>query len=164
MIWSADPPADIVIERKVDQAIANGHRVPRWGWPVPCPYNGATGPERIAGWQKTIVAQSLGFLPPLTDCTACEVRKAEQRHNEIYARSLAAMPVCRSCHARIHRRYGSPDTWHAFLRESIPATSWLRGLAMQPISRADGFRLAEQPDLLKAVASYSAALRADQLP
>ena len=53
-----DPaPIDIQIERQVDIMIQRGCALPRWGWAVPSSYNGATGHERIAAWQKMIVAE-----------------------------------------------------------------------------------------------------------
>ena len=49
---STDPFPDLVVELKVNDAIVSGARLPRWGWKVPGSYNGASGRERIVGWQK----------------------------------------------------------------------------------------------------------------
>ena len=153
----AGVPADVVIERKVNEAIADGHPLPRWGWPLPGPYNGATGPERVYVWQQNRVGQMLGLMPKVDTCSACASRPAEQNHGEIYFRPFALHPICRSCHARVHRRYRSPHTWRQYLEEAVPAGSWLHVLPMQPISREDALRIAKLPDVLTALAQYSAA-------
>jgi len=160
MTVPAETPADMVIERQVNEAIASGHPLPRWGWPQPPPYNGATGAERVYVWQQNRIGQMLGLMPRLGTCSACERRKAEGSHGEIYFRPFALHLVCRSCHARIHRRYGSPGTWQDFLNDGTPAGSWLRILPMKPISRVDALEIAKRPDVLKALAEYSAALQA----
>lgn len=77
MNWGDQVPADVVLERKVDAAIADGHPLPRWGFPVPGPYNGATGPERIYVWQQNRTGQIMGLLQyPSGLCTACNSCKA----------------------------------------------------------------------------------------
>lgn len=163
MNWGSNVPADVQIERKVDEVIAGGSVLPRWGWPVPAPYNGATGQERIYVWQQNRIGQMLGLMPKHEICSACQSNKAVQNHGEIYFRPFALEPVCRSCHARIHRRYSSPVTWNAFLNEKAPKGSWLHALPMKPISRENALLIAERPEIFTALANYSEALRAGKL-
>lgn len=153
-------PPDVLLDQRVEAVIADGFRMPRWGFPEPAPYNGATGPERIFAWQKNNIAWQLGWLPRGQTCSVCEEKRAEQSHQELYFRPFALMPVCRSCHVRLHRRFGSPDRWEEF-KDGLSPGNWARSVLMQQIVRSDAMRLAAQPDWLAALTSYSEARRAD---
>ncbi len=154
-------PADIVLDRKIDLLIENGHPLPRWGWPEPTPYNGATGAERIFVWQKNNIAWRAGLMPQRSVCSVCEVRHADQSHGELYFRPFALMPICRSCHARVHKRFRSPARWGEFL-ETIKADNWAQILLPEQLSREEAIRLSNEPDWLGALTTFSAAHRADQ--
>lgn len=154
-------PADIVLDRKIDSLIEGGHRLPRWGWPVPAPYNGATGAERIFVWQKNHIAWRVGLMPVQSVCSVCEDREATGRHGELYFRPFALMPICRSCHARVHKRFRSPARWGEFL-ETIKADNWAHILLPEQLSRADAIRLSNEPDWLNALTTFSEARRAVQ--
>lgn len=143
-------PHDLEIERAVSDAIAQGAFLPRWGWPTPRSYNGATGAERIAGWQKVAVARNLGLIARTAPCDVCCQPAGSQRHGEIYARALAARPVCRPCHFNIHRRFRDPDRWMEFL-SAMPAADWVHSLLTRELSRAEMLEVAQQSDVFAAL-------------
>ena len=148
-----DAPNDQIVERQVNDAIKGGMALPRWGWPVPRSYNGATGKERIAGWQKVLIAERLGLLPPRGCCSLCAVTVAEQRHTELYFRPIMSMPVCRSCHFAIHRRFNDPRRWQAFLAQRNCASSWSNALRTIELGREDALRISAAHDVFAALAS-----------
>lgn len=148
------PPADIHIQSAVEQAIADGAFPPRWGWPTPQSYNGATGEERIAGWQKVAVARSLGLIARTSKCTVCGAPAGGMRHSEIYARPLMAQPICRSCHLKVHRRFKDPERWLAFI-DTVPASDWVYCLLTREISRSEMLEIAREPDVFAALASIN---------
>lgn len=141
---------DLAIERAVDEAIAQGAFLPRWGWPTPRAYNGATGAERIRGWQKVAVARNLGLIARTDLCDVCSRPAGSMRHGEIYARPLAARPICRSCHFKVHRRFGDPVGWQQFLSTN-PAADWVHSLLTRELSRAEMLEVADQPDVFAAL-------------
>ena len=143
-------PHDLEIERAVDEAIAQGAFLPRWGWPTPRDYNGATGAERITGWQKVAVARNLGLIARTASCDVCGRPAGSMRHGEIYTRPLAARPICRSCHFKVHRRFGGPVGWEQFL-SAMPAADWVRCLLTRELSRAEMLEVANQPDVFAAL-------------
>lgn len=151
--FGAAPPDDILIEREVESAIASGHLLPRWGWAVPQSYNGSTGHERIAGWQKVRIAEHLGLLRRGQFCSVCHIAKVEHWHHEIYARPMTAMSVCRSCHFHVHRRFVDPDRWHAFLSERARAGDWTLSLRTVELDRHEASRIAASPDIFAALAA-----------
>lgn len=140
--FGSDAPEDILIEREVDRAIANGCRVPRWGWPIPGPYNGSTGSERVVGWQKVRVAEDLGLLVARNGCGLCRAPDAPQWHAEVYARSLTSRPVCRSCHFHIHSRFKRPHKWCARVELAPYAETWVRQLRLVELSREQAMQIA----------------------
>lgn len=148
-------PPDIILDRKIEAIIADGHGLPRWGWPVPSPYNGATGKERIYVWQKNQIAWRVGLMPERSDCSVCLNREAHHWHGELYFRPFALMPICRSCHARLHRRFGSPHRWSTFL-ETLEPDNWTFALLPQQLSREDALTLSKEADWLGALKSYRA--------
>ncbi|KWV91736.1 hypothetical protein [Erythrobacter sp. YT30] len=141
---------DLLIERKVDHAIEGGERVPRWGWPTPRSYNGATGEERIAGWKKVAVARNLDLLPRSVKCEVCRVRDANGSHTEIYHRCMTTKPICRSCHFKVHKRFQKPERWLAFI-ETMPAADWVYALLTRELSRAEMLKVARAPDVFAAL-------------
>ena len=106
------PFPDLIIETRVDDAIANGLALPRWGWKMPGPYNGASGTERIVGWQKIILACRAGWLAGPRSCSICGRDAHIHYHTENYLRPIFVRPVCRPCHYRLHRRFFDPQPWH----------------------------------------------------
>lgn len=151
-IWFEAPvPPDIVIERAVDEIIQAGHPLPRWGWPVPGPYNGATGLERVGAWQKVRIAERCGLLDRPRDCCLCRKEDAAHRHAEIYHRPLTSQPVCRSCHFHIHRRFARPDDWCELLQRHPDAQPWVKALRITELSRSEALRIAQRPDVFVAL-------------
>lgn len=154
------PPCDILIAREVDRAIREGFALPRWGWKTPGPYQGSTGAERVQGWQKVRIAEMLGLLPPRGRCSGCG-GGAEHRHTENYMRALFSLPVCRSCHLHVHRRFARPDHWQDLLKMRIGPQSWFRTFSIAPMSRQDAVAVASEADLISALRRYSEGQRAD---
>lgn len=143
-------PHDLEIERAVDEAIAQGAFLPRWGWPTPRSYNGATGAERITGWQKVAVARNLGLIARTAPCDVCGQSAGSMRHGEIYARPLAAQPICRACHFKVHRRFVDPVGWEQFM-SPMPAADWVHSLLTRELSRPEMLEVARQPDVFAAL-------------
>ena len=154
-----DPvPPDIAIQRQVEEAIEAGHPLPRWGWKTPEGYMGATGAERILGWQKIRIAETLCLLPSRGRCSGCGA-VAEHRHTEIYQRPLFSPGVCRSCHFHIHRRFARPDRWQGFLEERVEPQSWFRSFSLAPITRELAMQIAAEADLVRALSRLGAGQR-----
>lgn len=150
----SDVPSDILIEREVEQAIAEGVFVSRWGWPTPRSYNGATGEERIAGWQKVVVARTLGLLPRTGKCEVCRVNDANGSHTEVYLRCMTTKPICRSCHFKLHRHFKDPERWLASI-ETVPAADWVYCLLTRQLTRSEMLEVAKEPNVFAALASIN---------
>ena len=140
-------PPDIEIELLVDQEIAKGCALPRWGWPTPGPYNGATGALRIAGWQKVRIATQRGLLGWPRTCSVCRATTGLHRHAELYGRPMLAKPICRSCHFYVHRRFNRPDEWTTFLARH-EKVGWISRLRLGELTVAEGRALEAQIDPL----------------
>lgn len=125
---------DIVKLVQVTDAISGGMRLPRWGWPVPGPYNGATGAERIWGWQMTWVANRTGLLPWPERCSVCTKTTNLGLHAELYGRPLLVKAVCRSCHFHIHRRFKASAPWQAYVAK-WSHIDWITRLPVTELSR-----------------------------
>jgi len=143
-------PADLEIEAQVDAAIRSGASLPRWGWPTPRSYNGATGEERIRGWQKVQIARRTGLLDLSPICSICAAKKAQGSHTELYQRCMTTKPVCRSCHFHIHRRFRDPDGWMARIAV-LPVAQWVHALRTVELSRDQAMRIAEASDVFDAL-------------
>lgn len=151
-------PLDLVIERKVDEVITQGFPLPRWGWAVPGPYQGSTGAERVLGWQKMRVAETLSFLPPRRECSGCG-DQAHHRHQEIYQRSLFCPAICRSCHYQVHKRFDRPEEWKRLLEAKVDPASWFWTFPRKPITRDQAMQVAAEADLVSALRRLSSAQR-----
>ena len=128
---------DREIERRVDAAFARGMKRPSWNWKALGPYNGATGAERVKGWQKLITACKMGLVPwsaPFP-CSICGASGFTQFHNECYFRPLYVKPVCRSCHALIHMRFGHPIRWQRLLADYPDPDAWYPRISLTELSR-----------------------------
>ena len=156
------PPEDVLIRRRVDAAIRAGFPLPRWGWKTPAPYQGASGAERVRAWQKVMVAEQLGLMPPRERCSGCG-EAADHFHHEIYLRELSCQPVCRSCHYHVHKRFARPQHWLLFLNERVEPQSWFWAFSLAPISRQDAIEIASEADLVSALRRFSEHQRADQV-
>ncbi len=136
---------DQVIEAKVDEVIAVDKRtLPRWGWKTPGPYNGATGPERIAGWQKVQIARLRGWLPWPSACLICGWTKHLHDHTENYARPMFVKAICRSCHNLLHRRFSHRENWAALLM--LHPDTWASSLPLVELTRIQLLRRASLSD------------------
>lgn len=147
-----DPvPIDIRIERQVDQAIRDGHSLPRWGWALPAPYNAHFGAERVFGWQKMMIAERLGLMAKRGTCSVCRSRPADHRHTEIYLRPMVSPAICRSCHFQVHRRFREPASWRSFVDQMAHASDWISDLRTFELDRAQAEAVARQPDIFAAL-------------
>jgi hypothetical protein len=147
---NATPP-DRILQTRIEEEIAAGLAVPQWIWPVPGPYNGSSGVERIKGWQITKVALQRGWLDRRACCSICQSRTRVQRHSELYGRPLLARPVCRECHFALHRRFRAPQEWRA-LCDVQPPTHWIRRLPMSELTNVEARCLEQQANPLGLVA------------
>lgn len=147
-----DPaPIDIQIERQVDQAIRDGHSLPRWGWALPAPYNAHTGAERVFGWQKMMIAERLGLMAKRGTCTVCRSRTADHRHTENYFRPMVSPATCRSCHFHVHRRFRDPSGWRSFVDQMGHASDWVSDLRVFELDRAQAEAVAREVDIFAAL-------------
>lgn len=144
------PFPDQIIEERVSAAIAAGASVPRWGWKTPGPYNGATGAERVAGWQKLQIAFRQGWMSRPTSCSICGGHGTLHCHTEIYFRPILSKPICQSCHFRLHRRFRSPDAWRDFLVVSAPTDAWAVSISSAELTLAEALWLASRANPLDA--------------
>lgn len=137
-------PQDVLLQREVEAAIRSGAPLPKWGWPMPKPYNGASGAERIRGWQVVRIAARLGLIEQPRACSVCGRRSSIHRHSELYGRPLLAKPICKSCHFHVHRRFRSPDEWQAFL--SRHSQGWVSRLPLRELDRDKALALQKMQD------------------
>ena len=138
---SNEPFPDILVELKVNDVIANGVRLPRWGWKVPGSYNGASGRERIVGWQKIILACRAGWLAWPSICSICDRNINIHYHVENYLRPIYARPVCRPCHYRLHRRFVEPEPWQLL---ACRHGGWAATISTAELDRPTLCRLAQK--------------------
>lgn len=141
--------ADVQLEQRVNALLMAGHRLPRWGWPMLRPYNGATGEERIRAWQKWRVAELQGWIEPERGCSICGSPGPLQRHNENYFRPFTAKPICRSCHCKVHLRFTRPDRWRAFAAQHRGA-GWHADLLLRQLTRSEAMALADRENPLSS--------------
>lgn len=153
---------DRAVEAEVDAAITAGGRLPRWGWGIPQGYNGATGEERIIGWQKVQIARRMGLIGWPAICSVCKNRAAAHHHTEIYFRPLATKPICRPCHHRLHRRFQSPNKWVQYLQDCEVRAGWATAICSRELSRREALFLAEKRNPLDARQLFSPASTAAQ--
>ena len=146
-------PFDQIIEAQVDAAITNGYPIPRWGWPTPRPYNGATGEERILGWGKVQIAKRMGLLVLSTICSVCASTPAQGSHTEIYHRCMTTKPVCKSCHFTIHRRFNDPNKWLGRIAV-LPAAKWVHAIPLIELTRSEALQVAKAADIFDALAVH----------
>lgn len=143
----APNPADVALELRVNEAIAAGARVPRWGWPLPGPYNGATGQERVAGWQKIRLAELFGWLIRPQSCSICQGSRRLHHHTENYFRPMCVHAVCQTCHFCLHRRFRSPDRWLTMIADVPASGDWASCIALSELTREAAMCKAAQPNL-----------------
>ena len=144
-IMRATLPPDQIIEARVDAIIARGAPLPRWGWKVPGSYNGATGLERVAGWQKVQIACRENWMPWPTQCSICGHDKHLHHHVEIYFRPMMAEQICRSCHYRVHRRFVDGQSWLACIPDRY--SGWALQIPLVEFTRSEAQAIALLPGL-----------------
>lgn len=137
---------DVEIQLRVDVAVSRGLRLPRWGWATPGPYNGATGAERVLGWQKLVTACRAGWLPWPHECSICGRDRNLHQHSENYFRPLVVEAVCRSCHFRVHDRFKRPEPWQELVDRYRLRCAWVASIGVIELSRAQARELATRAD------------------
>ncbi len=56
------------------------------------------------------------------------------------------MPVCRSCHRLLHRRFYDPSAWQARAHEHAYPNAWFVKIATTELTREQMLWLAQQDD------------------
>lgn len=138
------------LERQVDQLVADGFPIPRWGWPVLGYYNGVSGRDRILGWQKAQVAKRSGLLGWPQMCSICGNRNNLQMHNENYYRPLNGRPICKSCHYVLHRRFKAPTAWLNLSARYAFAGAWHTNISMAELTEQQSRWLATKRNPMDA--------------
>lgn len=125
--------ADMEILARVQAALASGKRLPRWGWPKPAPYNGASGNERIAAWRYLYIAVAKGWMSRPTCCSLCPATERLHMHTENYFRPLVVQAVCQRCHFCLHRRFRHRASWLALVEAT--SADWPKTIALCELTR-----------------------------
>jgi hypothetical protein len=137
---------DRMIEEQVDRLVAKGFPVPVWNYPLPRPYNGATGYERRHNANKFYVARNAKLIPWGTHCSICMKRGSLGAHNENYFRPCNARPICRGCHMLLHKRFRHPGPWLAHARQHAFTGAWFTKMAVHELTRQQALYLASLAD------------------
>lgn len=135
--------ADMEMLARVEATLAAGTRLPRWGWPKPAPYNGASGDERIAGWQYLHIAVANGWMFRPTCCSLCPGTERLHMHTENYFRPLVVRPVCQRCHFCLHRRFRHPASWLALV--DTTSAEWAKTIDLREQTRNEARDRARLP-------------------
>ena len=151
---ASNPPPDVVIQRATEAALREGATPPRWGWPIPGPYNGASGAIRVRGWQLIKIAQGLDILGCPEACSVCGRRSSIGLHSELYGRPMLVHEICRSCHFHVHQRFKRPERWKHFLG-GCPDGNWVHRLGWEELSRPEANALEQQPDPMGLLSASS---------
>lgn len=138
---------DRAVEAAVNIRVNQGASVPEWRYPVPGPYNGASGWMRVRGWQKVQIAARVGLIPWPKKCSICGTTHGRiQYHNENYYRPLNVRPICPSCHMTLHRRMRKPGPWLALVNANKFAGAWFLGIGLYEMTREQALFLSTQPN------------------
>jgi hypothetical protein len=137
---------DLVLSRSINAAVLAGALLPKWRWAMLGPYNGATGEERIAGWQQLRLAELLGWLDRRTRCSLCGGSKRIHHHSENYFRPLHVRALCQACHFCLHRRFRAPEAWLMLVAEQTAPDHWACRISLTELSRETSLALAQQFD------------------
>jgi hypothetical protein len=135
-------PPDVALELRVNAEITAGARLPRWGWTLPRSYNGASGDERVAAWQRVRVAELLGWLVRPASCSICDGGQRLHFHAENYFRPMCVRAVCQQCHFTLHRRFRHPARWEELLDGAVASARWAREISLTELSRDEALRRA----------------------
>ena len=144
--WEKAGWDDRAADAKVRAAILAGHPIPVSRYPLLKSYNGATGQERRDGGNRYTIGRELGLIPWPKFCSVCCSTRFVGAHNEIYARPCSAMPVCRSCHRLIHRRFYDPLPWLARAYQHAYPGAWFSKIAISELTREQMLWLSKQND------------------
>lgn len=135
---------DRAVDAQARAAISAGHPMPVSRYPLLRPYNGATGQERRDNGNRYIIGRELGLIPWGKFCSICCSTRFVGAHNENYFRPCSAMPICRSCHRLIHRRFYDPSPWLARAHEHAYEGAWFTIISLTELSRDQSLWLSRQ--------------------
>lgn len=90
-------------------------RLPRPTYQGDNAYNGFTGAERRRGEQVLQVLRRRGVIAKPDVCDICGTTGRIGFHGEDYFDPFSMAALCFPCHMALHRRFKSPDKWHALL-------------------------------------------------
>lgn len=112
-------------------------------------YNGFGPNERKGALASVRAAIAAGTVPMPTRCSVCGVCPDYDLgfHGEDYRRPLAAYPICRGCHVRLHARFRHPDRWRDYISRFDP-DGWFQRLSLDPRSLRQPYDQT-YPELLK---------------
>ena len=100
------------------------------------PYNGFDGYQRTRTWEVAKWLMAHGAMPKPKYCNLCQA-SADQYHAENYFDFSTYIPVCRSCHGKVHNRLRNFDTWATRLKSfKLPALHWANALGANPLEIA----------------------------
>jgi hypothetical protein len=100
-------------------------------------YNGFDGFERMRTWEVVKWLMAGGVMPTPKICDLC-LGEADQYHAENYFDFSAYVPVCRSCHGKVHNRLRFPSAWERNKASfAKPNEHWVNLLRNQDLPIAD---------------------------
>jgi hypothetical protein len=144
--WETVDWDDRAVDVRVCVAIQAGHPIPVSRYPLLKSYNGATGQERRDGGNRYAIGRELGLIPWPKFCSVCCSSRFVGAHNCNYFRPCSAMPVCRSCHRLLHRRFYDPNPWLARRHQHAYPGAWFTKIAITELTREQSLWLARQDD------------------
>lgn len=98
-------------------------------------YNGFSPKEREGALAAIRTAIADGRVSPPTSCSVCG-RSPDYPlgfHGEDYRVPLAAYPICRGCHVRVHARFRHPERWREYISR-FDRDGWFQHLSLDPAS------------------------------
>lgn len=98
-------------------------------------YNGFSAKEREGALAAIRAAIADGRVPTPKACSICGQSPDYLLgfHGEDYRRPLAAYPICRGCHVRVHARFRHPERWRQYINRFDP-DGWFQHLSLDPAS------------------------------
>ena len=129
-------------------------RFPTWRWPIPRPYNGFTGIERVRGWQLSRWLEAAGSLPRPRTCSICKGHGRPAFHSESYYHIGRAPTLCPSCHRATHRRQREWKHWRSLVVcHAVTGEEWFCFLARYPVDLAGHLRRTQGEQVRDLLAS-----------
>lgn len=141
--WLEPDWDDREVQKIVQCAFDNGYKIPQWMYPPLPSYNGASGEQRVRGWQYSRAARWMKLIPQPTMCSICGKTGRLQYHNENYFRPLQVKPVCHGCHRTLHRRFKQPAPWLILVSRFGYKGAWFVDLKMVEMTTEEAMAAAD---------------------